>query len=131
MSTTQSEAVERLRAILPVPPSIEALQDALEAVGLLDPVVRAERAEAEVERLRAALRPFAQPRATSRSSAGAHPPEDDLMSVEVLARDWIRACCALGYMDAEYLRVLPPNARPSQAFIDAMAADHDEAGDAP
>ena len=76
----------------------------------------------ETRRLREALRPFAQPRATERTSDLARPAEDDWLWVEVLQGDWWRACVALGVMDVDYLRALPDASRPSEAFIAALTS---------
>lgn len=70
-----------------------------------------------VQTLEEALEPFQHPRATTRNNAGGVVPENDVMKVEVLAGDWFRACIALDKMDADYLRALPKNARPSDDFI--------------
>lgn len=78
-----------------------------------------QRQQAEVERLREALLPFASPRYTTRDGRGSTP-ETDTMTVDVEAGDWMRACVALGRMDADQLRNLPAHARPTDKFIDSL-----------
>lgn len=72
------------------------------------------------ELLREALKPFAFPRATSRRPDGRHSPENDTMTIEVRAGDWIRACVAMGTMDRDSLEALPEYARPSLEFVNKV-----------
>lgn len=73
-------------------------------------------------KLLAALEVFAGPRATSRTGDG-ETPEQDTMTIEVTAGDWIRACVLTGRMDVEYLRTLPEPIRPSEAFIESLECE--------
>lgn len=91
------------------------------AAELLKAENRALAAETEVERLREAALPFASPGLTSREH-GDGPPEDDVLDVRIKMADWFRLNIALGRMDADYLRALPANARPSDEFIASCEA---------
>lgn len=73
--------------------------------------------------LREALSPFATAHTTSRKMVPGSrtKPELDEMTVTVTAGDWIRACVALGRQSAEYLRLLPDSAQPSEEFIASLA----------
>ena len=77
--------------------------------------------EAQLARCREALRPFVQALETERGGEPEGAPEDDYLKVTVRMGDFFRACIALGTMDVEYLRSLPVIARPSEAFLAALA----------
>ncbi len=76
--------------------------------------------ERVVGALREALTPFAHPRATNRVGGRNHP-EDDVMTVEVTAGDWLRACVVLGYMDPDSLTAtVLGDAAPSAEFVERL-----------
>lgn len=83
-----------------------------------------QRLEAENAAMCSLLEVFASPRATSRTGDG-ETPEQDTMSIEVTAGDWVRACVLTGRMDADYLRSLPEHARPSEAFIASLPSPNE------
>lgn len=75
-----------------------------------------------VERVRDILDPFASPRVSSRRPRPAPRdwPEQDRMTIEVDAGDWLRLCVLVGQVSTEYLRGLPTAVRPSIDFIQEL-----------
>lgn len=70
-----------------------------------------------IDRQQQVLRRFASPRATSRTSDG-ETPEQDTMTVEIQAGDWMDACLLSGNMASESLTHFPPTAVPSGAYLE-------------
>lgn len=56
----------------------------------------------------------------TRREPGAGPPEQDRMWVEISFADMARAAALAGHMDGDYLRSMPPHARPSEEFCQEM-----------
>lgn len=90
-----------------------------------------ERHVTRLARVQGTLKPFTRPTATSRISSNENQPEEDVMWIEVTMGDWWRLLAATGSVTVDYLRSLPPGARPSEEFLATLPEDIGLAGHPP